>query len=347
LLQRAGFTVSEFEFSPGRTSIVAQQEGTGGPPICLTGHLDTVPLGVAPWSVDPFAGAVQDGKLFGRGASDMKAGVAVIVTAAIARAKASQPGPGTVLVLTAGEETGCEGSRYLSQLGGVLGPVGAIMVAEPSANYPLIGHKGALWLKATTTGVSTHGSMPEKGINAVYKGAELVRKIAAFGFDCGSHEILGSPTVSVGTFHGGSSINVVPDRAEIGIDIRTIPDMSRADLWKQIKKHLGSELSELEIIADLQPVLTDLGTRWVQRIFEIAKRHTGLAVEPRGASYFTDACALQRAYANVPVVILGPGEPGMAHQTDEFCFVNRISEAVDIYREILCEWQSNASGTAA
>jgi len=111
LLDAAGFAVSYHEFDDTRTSLVARIGGSNDvPPLCFTGHIDTVPLGAAPWSVDPFAGEISDGKLYGRGTSDMKSGVAAFVVACTQLADDLARGPGVVLVITAGEETGCEGA---------------------------------------------------------------------------------------------------------------------------------------------------------------------------------------------------------------------------------------------
>jgi len=154
ILNDAGFAVSYHEFAETRTSLVARIGGDAdAKPLCFTGHIDTVPLGAAPWSVDPFAADIADGKLYGRGTSDMKSGVAAFVVAAIRLARELETGPGMVLIITAGEETGCEGAYHLAGLGNVLGDAGAIVVAEPSSNLPFIGHKGALWLKAVASEV--------------------------------------------------------------------------------------------------------------------------------------------------------------------------------------------------
>lgn len=342
LLAEAGFQVEYHEFSPGRTSVIARLAGyrsSGqGKPICFTGHLDTVPIGSAAWNDDPCGGQIKGGRLYGRGSSDMKAGIAAFVVAAIAQLDMLRNGPGIVLVLTASEETGCQGAFHLVKLGNVLGEAGAVVVAEPTANYPLIGHKGALWLKASATGVGAHGSMPEKGINAIYRGARLASKMEAFGFNIAGHATLGSPTINVGTFRGGSSVNIVPDRAEVEIDVRTVPGMSHGRVRDELLTYLAPDIAEIETTADLQHIWTDASDAWVQKVYKIVGRHLGVSPEPRGASFFTDACALKHAYPDAPVVILGPGEPHMAHQTNEYCRVDRIEQSVAIYTDILADW---------
>jgi succinyl-diaminopimelate desuccinylase len=340
LLENGGFSISYHEFADTRTSLVARIGGSSdAKPLCFTGHIDVVPLGAAPWSVDPFAGEISDGKLYGRGTTDMKSGVAAFVVAALHLAEDLAKGAGVVLVITAGEETGCEGAYHLAGLGDQLGDAGAIVVAEPTSNQPWIGHKGALWLKARTTGVTAHGSMPEQGDNAVYKAARAINQLEDFDFNIAHHEVLGKPTLNVGSVHGGLNINSVPDLAEIGIDIRTILDQDHATLRSQLAGYLGDDV-ELEAVVDVGSVLTDPADEWMQEVNGIMTRILGSPPEPRTAPYFTDASALTPAYGGIPTVILGPGETVMAHQTDEYCFVDKISQATDAYIEITQRWNA-------
>src|SRR6185503_16782408 len=158
------------EYAPGRTSLIARLVASSDQaPLCFVGHLETAPLGAPPWGRDPFAGEIADGRLYGRGSTDMKSGVAAFVVAASRLAGRLRSTPGLELVIVAGEETGCDGSRYLATVDGALGRAGAIVVAEPTGLYPCVGHKGALWLHGRTTGVTAHGAMPERGVNAIYK----------------------------------------------------------------------------------------------------------------------------------------------------------------------------------
>src|SRR5437588_407730 len=160
----------------------------------------------------------------------MKSGVAAIVAAALQLSRARLRGPGMTLVLVAGEETGCEGAAHLARTPGALGRAGALVVAEPTGIQPVIGHKGALWLRARFRGVTAHGSMPERGVNAVVKAARAVLKLADLRFDVAPDPLLGAPTLNVGTFAGGLNLNSVPDEAVIGIDLRTIPAQRHAQV---------------------------------------------------------------------------------------------------------------------
>ena len=340
ILDDAGFAVSYHEFAETRTSLVARIGGDAdAKPLCFTGHIDTVPLGAAPWSVDPFAADIADGKLYGRGTSDMKSGVAAFVVAAIRLARELETGPGMVLIITAGEETGCEGAYHLAGLGNVLGDAGAIVVAEPSSNLPFIGHKGALWLKAVANGLTAHGSMPELGINAIYKAARTISQLEDFDFNVARHPVLGKPTLNVGTVHGGMNINSVPDRAEVGIDIRTLPDQDHGDLCAHLSSYLGDDIA-VEPVVDVGSVWTDPAEDWMLDVFDVMAEILGKMPEVCTATYFTDAAALTPAYGGPPTVILGPGEAAMAHQTDEYCVVDRIDQAVDAYVEIAKRWNA-------
>ena len=336
LLEDAGYQVSFHEFAAGRTSLVARREASG-PPICFAGHLDTVPLGAAPWSRDPFGGEVDTGRLFGRGSSDMKSGVAAMVEAALRLAKAPLRKAGITLVLVAGEETGCEGAAHLAKVPGALGLAGALVVGEPTENRPVIGHKGALWLKARTRGITAHGSMPQMGVNAVVKAARAVLDLSAFRFDVSPDPLLGSPTLNVGTLHGGLNVNSVPDEAVIGIDIRTVPAQKHAELRAKLAALLGPEV-ELTPIVDLEGIRTPEDDPFVRQVGEIAAAVTGERRPPGTAPYFTDASVLTPAFGGVPTVVLGPGEMALCHQTDEHCRVGRIEQAAEIYARIARDW---------
>lgn len=338
LLEESGFRIDFYEFDRDRTSLIARLPGSGAqPPLCFSGHIDTVPLGQAPWTVDPFVGDIEGGKLYGRGSSDMKSGVAAFVTAAIGIASRSEPTAGLVLAITAGEENGCEGAYDLVSREGVLGHAGAFVVAEPTSNLPVVGHKGALWLEARTEGVTAHGSMPEQGVNAIYKATNAINSLDSFSFDVPPHPVLGVPTLNVGHISGGLNINSIPDACVFGIDIRTIPKQSHAEVLESLDVHLGQEV-ELRTLVDVEGLWTSPEDPWVREVIEILTGFLGGCPQPSGASYFTDGSALAQVYSGSPGLVLGPGEPGMAHQTDEYCYVDRVEQAVLIYERIASRW---------
>ncbi len=338
LLEDGGFKVTFYEFDERRTSLIARIESSGNKaPICFTGHMDTVPLGTTGWSKDPFNGDVDGDRIYGRGSSDMKAGVAAMVVASLRVCRMSKGAAGITLAITAGEETGSQGAYYLAKLGNVLGKAGAIVVGEPTSNYPLVGHKGSLWLEAQTTGVTAHGSMPERGVNAIYKAVQVVTKLQEYDFNISPHPFLGAPTLNVGTIAGGLNINSVPDQTTIGIDIRTIPGLTHSGLYERLQTYLGEQV-KIKRLVDVGSVATDPQNDWIQEVFDIMEPFLKERPVPRGATYFTDASMLTPAFGNPPTVILGPGEPTMAHKTDEFCYISRIEDATEAYLEIAKKW---------
>lgn len=338
LLEGAGFKVAYHELAPQRASLVATIGGAADKaPLCFTGHIDTVPLGAAQWKMDPFAADTDAGKLYGRGTSDMKCGVAAFVAASLNIADKLARSPGLELVITAGEETGCQGAFHLHRKAGALGRAGAVVVGEPTSNYPFVGHKGAFWLNARTRGVTAHGSMPEKGVNAVYKAARAVAVLEKFRFANPPHPLMGQASLNVGTLHGGLNINSVPDEAVIGVDMRTIPNIRHSELRAELERQLGAEV-ELETLLDIEAVYTAPENPWVQDVFDVMQTFLGNRPDPRVATYFTDAAALNLAYGAPPTVILGPGEAQMAHQTDEYCMIDRVAQSVAAYEEIARRW---------
>lgn len=341
LLREAGYTCRFVEFGPRRSTLVARLGGQDGKPaLGFTGHVDVVPLGAVPWNHDPFGAEIVDGRIYGRGTSDMKSGVAAFVVVAIALAERIRSGPGVTLIITAGEETGCEGAFHLVQqpdAQAILGKVGALVVAEPTANQPLVGHKGVLWLEASAAGVTAHGSMPERGDNAIYKIARAVSSLEAFEFEDGPHPLMGKPTLNVGTVRGGLNINSVPDAAEMTIDIRTVAGQDHGHLYNCLCGQLGKHL-QLKTLLDVASVYTSPEEPWTRQVFEVCQKHFDTPLQPKTVSYFTDAAALLGPLGNPPTVIVGPGEPQMAHQTNEYCEVARIEEAVAIYRELIEAW---------
>jgi succinyl-diaminopimelate desuccinylase len=336
-LEDAGLDLWRHPLAQGRDSLVARWPGTGRrPALCLTAHLDTVPLGRARWNHEPLAAAVHDGRVYGRGTSDMKGGLAALVIAAERVAALGRGEAGLELVLCAGEETGCEGARRLAA-DGALGEVGALLVAEPTSNYPCIAHKGVVWIDAATQGRSAHGSMPHLGENAVYKLVRAIGALERFDFGGPEHELLGRPTLGVGTIAGGVNINSVPDRAVAGVDVRVVPGLDGEEVTARLHGVLGDEV-RLERRLDLPAVATDPGDSWVTEVFEVMEPLIGDRPEPRGLAYFTDASALTPAYGTPPTIICGPGDAVQAHQTDESCSVELLDAAAEGFFEVARRW---------
>jgi succinyl-diaminopimelate desuccinylase len=338
ILEDAGFRVAYHEFAEARTSLIAQiGESAAKPPICFTGHIDTVPLGHAHWSHDAFAGETDGDRVYGRGATDMKSGIAAIVAAAVELAPLLARTPGVVIVITAGEEVGCEGAKFLADRK-LLDRAGAIVIAEPTGNYPYVGHKGLAWFEIETTGVTAHGSMPEVGDNAIVKMAHAIADLEGFRFPIESHAVMGKPTLNVGTIHGGLNTNSVPDEARITVDTRTVPGIDHAHLCGSLERLLAPRGARVRKIVDTPPLYTEPANEWVQRVFEACTPYLGARPLPKTITFSTDGADLKRGFGGPPAVIVGPGEPQLAHQTDEWCSMTRIDQSVDLFRKLMRDW---------
>lgn len=341
VLQQIGFDVTLHGFGERRFNLVARLCGAAvGPPLGFTGHLDVVPLGSAAWTHGPFAGEIDDGRLYGRGSSDMKAGIAAFICACAQSIDTLRRGSGVHLILTGGEETGCDGARALvSERPELLQSLGALIVGEPSANRVLLGHKGALWLRGIARGVTAHGAMPDQGVNAIRIASDALSTL--WDFEVGAaHDAMGAPTLNIGTIRGGININSVPDYAEFTVDIRTVPGIEHA----RVCTHLRERASEIELapVIDLPPVYSEASDNWIARVMELARPFDDAPAAPRTARFFTDAAILKPAAAWPPTIILGPGEPELAHKTDEYCRIDRLRAAVELYRAILDDWVARA-----
>ena len=339
-LEPAGFRLSWRETPGTGVNLVAVLQGEGGrPPLCFTGHMDTVPLGEIPWTVDPFAGEVRDGKLYGRGASDMKSGLAAIAAAGVDLSSLPRRASDVVLIFTAGEETGCEGAKDLAESGLLPAGAGALVVGEPTDCRPLSGHKGALWLRADFFGRGAHGSMPEAGDNAVYKAARAALALENFLTAHSSYPQLGNPTINVGTIGGGGKVNMVPDAAFLEIDLRTVPGLDHDNLENSVQDVLGPG-AKLTRLMDVPSVLTPPDDPWITSVLRVLKRLREIPQTLGTVSYFTDASILCTALGNPPTLIYGPGVARQAHQTDEYCHVAAIVEAREAYAAIAGQWLS-------
>ena len=338
ILEQAGFQVAYHEFAESRTSLVATIGGDAArAPICFTGHIDVVPLGAARWTHDPFAGEVDGDKVFGRGSTDMKSGIAAFVAAAVELAPRLARSPGLVLVITAGEEIGCEGAKYLADHK-LVDRAGAIVVAEPTGNYPYVGHKGLAWFEIETRGVTAHGSMPEVGDNAIVKMARVVGDLEHFRFPVESHDVMGKPTLNVGTIRGGLNTNSVPDEARITVDTRTVPGIDHVHLCGSLAALVGPRGATVRKIVDTPALYTEPANEWVQQVFEACTPFLEGRPTPRTITFSTDGADLKRAFGGPPAVILGPGEPTLAHQTDEWCSLTRLEQSTDLFRTLMRNW---------
>lgn len=218
LLERArawGLQAELVPLSDTRANLDIRLPGDGNEPALMyCGHLDTVPLGEEPWTHDPHEAHLDPGGvLWGRGAVDMKGGVAAMLYGVALLARRSVRLPGDVRFLaTIGEEVDCAGARAALEQG-TMDEVGRLVIAEPTGMELVAAHKGALFLELTARGRAAHAAMPEQGRNAISHLIRLLERVEHFDFGVDEHPLLGRPTVSIGTIAGGSVVNIVPDHS--------------------------------------------------------------------------------------------------------------------------------------
>ena len=335
LLFSNGFHVEFIPFEKNRLHLIAEKGcSTNTPAIVFSGHFDTVPLGEKKWMFEPFTGISTEGKIYGRGSSDMKGGIAAMIIAAIQSFQDGNPEGGVRIIISSGEELGCQGATQLFSTYKNPGCATGIIVGEPTANLPVTAHKGALYLENKASGLTAHSSMPHLGENAIYKIARAITKVENFNFDIDEDPLLGFPTLNVGQVSGGSNINSVPDEASFTIDVRTTNRVSNKYLLEKLKKCLGPDIKTTTLV-DLPAVSSPEKHPFVQKVYRICSITANTAGYPRSVPYLTDASVLQTAFGGAPVVILGPGQPEMAHQTNEYCYTANLEQAVEIYKNIL------------
>lgn len=345
--QAEGIAAELIPEEAGRADVVARLKGTGAPALLFDGHLDTVPPGdETAWTHSPYSGALDQGRIYGRGTSDMKGGIAAQVMAAVLAKRAGIQLAGDLIVAaTCGEEVDNLGAHTLKNAGG-LNHVGAIVVGEPSNNEIFIAEKGALWLEITTFGRTAHGSMPHLGINAIWKMHTFMDKMKGFKPSNDQHPLLGEATFSLNTMNGGFKTNVVPDRCTTTWDGRTIPGKSHADIVAAVQDQLTQLQNtdpefkgEVKVIKDLPSVDTPSHHSLVQLAQQLGQELWGRELTPGGVNYYTDAAVLVPGL-NLPFIIFGPGEPGLAHQPNEYVDVEKLVAATAFYLLLASRWKA-------
>jgi succinyl-diaminopimelate desuccinylase len=337
VLAAGGIPAELISHGPDRASVLARIKGRGkAPNLLYSAHLDTVPVGEQAWLHDPFGGEVADGKVWGRGAADMKGGLAAMIVAALALAEAGTSLAGDlILAFTAGEESDSMGAYAVARRTD-LGPVGAIVVSEPSSNELFVAEKGALWVELTTFGQTAHGSMPELGHNAVMMMVVLLGELDRLPVPYAEHPLLGGFTRSINTIAGGVKTNVVPDRCTATMDMRTVPGQDHAALLRQIEELIaGLSLRQpgfrasMKVLNDNLPLTTPTDHPTVARMAGTIEAVTGRRPMPQGVRYYSDAVAYVPAFA-APMLICGPGQAGLAHQPNEYVEIDRLVESARI-----------------
>lgn len=343
LLKSEGIEAETVEVLPGRDNLIVRMAGENHDKLlCATGHLDTVPPGGIPWEHDPFAAEVVDGKLYGRGTSDMKSGDAAFLYAMIKlKRDGLVPKQDVIFVGTVSEENGSLGAKAFVEAGG-MEKADVLLVCEPSSNELDIAHKGAVWVKVKFYGKTAHGSMPDLGVNAVSRAAKFIAAIDAQSFDVKPDDILGMPSCSVNICQGGVATNVVPDYCEVNIDFRTIPGQTAEDIKAYINTALDTAAkddkdfkAEIEILSDLAAVRCPEGAS----ILDALDKAAGRQHIRRGVRFYTDASTLVRDYPEKQVVIYGPGISEMAHQPNEYCEVEQFERFTETYVNLLKDYE--------
>ncbi|MBM4431278.1 MAG: M20 family metallopeptidase, partial [Chloroflexi bacterium] len=246
-LRAFGIDTQVHEVTPTRHNVYGRIPGRGQGPghLLLAGHMDTVPPGDVPWEHGALSGKLADGRIHGRGSSDMKGGLAAVACAAGALAQSGfKPSSDLLIAATVGEEVDCLGARALVDEGFLQG-VTALAIPEPSGLNLMTAHKGACWVKIVTQGRAAHGARPDLGVNAVLHMQETIRRIVELQWTAPAHPLLGLPTRNVATIHGGTKTNMVPDRCELTIDFRSLPGQVHAHLVAQLQKILDDLAREI------------------------------------------------------------------------------------------------------
>ena len=335
-LEALGLPCELDEFLPGRANVLARVTGRGEKPaLVFSAHLDTTPTGDLPWSFDPFCGEVVDGRLRGRGASDMKSAAAAFIAAADRLNRRAEPLAGDViLALTAGESSNCLGARHLVAQG-FQKEIGAFLCGEPSTLDVIVVEKAILWLEAEARGAIGHVS-GAAGLNAIEMMADFIHALRGLRLDAPAHPLLSPPSIHVGRISGGSAVNVTPDRCLAEIDVRFGPGVGPEAVLTQIERILPAGVRLR--ITDFKPAVEARPDSPFARICaEAVRTRTGRNPEIRGVSYYSDGAILLDGI-DAPFAILGPGDLGMSCQPDESASAEAIRAAADIYVDVAERW---------
>ncbi len=337
-LQPYGFETGLIEQGDKRATLVARLKGNGKKPaVVFNGHADVVPVGASQWQHPPFEGIIEEGKVWGRGSTDMKGGVAAMIVAAKALAQAHAPLEGDLIAtVTTDEEVSMSGARELTQLPDAKNWQ-VVIIPEPTANNLGLAERGVFWPEFTTYGKTAHGSTPELGINAVMMMVHLLTELDKLPIPFQLHPILGNFTRSINTIQGGVKVNVVPDQCTALVDMRTVPGQDHQEILNLLKdflakltKNVPDFNSNIRITFELPPVETSFQEPVVQQFINAARLVVNKDVPVVKIPFATEAAILVPAL-KVPTLIFGPGEPTLAHQPNEYIEISKMVEAAQIY----------------
>lgn len=320
----------------GRTSVVAKIEGEEERNITLCGHLDTVRVKEEDWTKPAFQGLIENEKMYGIGASDMKGGVAAILYAAVLlKRRGIIPKKTVQLALTADEEWAYRGAKNLVD-GGYFDRTDFLIITEPSNLQVSTGEKGELWMRAKFFGKSAHGSTPEVGANTIIPGSELVVNITErYEKIFETDPFWGKVSMNIGQFHGGVQVNIVPNYSEIQLDFRLISEDDKEKVIELVRK-TGEEIAKKhkvrfteEIFNYHSPIFTNSDNPYVKKFLQAARMKEVIVTK-----YCTDGATIIPE-KKMPFIIFGPGDIAQAHQNDEYIELESLYRAVDTFVEFL------------
>jgi acetylornithine deacetylase/succinyl-diaminopimelate desuccinylase family protein len=326
------------EVAAGRPNVSASIGPEDAPGLLFLVHTDTVPAGEG-WTHPPFGGVVAHGRVIGRGAADMKGGMAASV---IAMAALKRSGIELTRSVTLGavidEEEGGQGVRALLERPG-FGAVGAI-VPEPTELQTVIGCRGNCYVEVEITGRSAHAGSPEEGRNAIYGAGRVVEAIRQLhdGLASRRHPLLGPGSWSVGLIEGGTGTAMVPDRCRISVDRRLLPDESGEDAQAQIDDAMASLDLGADGLAAHTELLMEIPSFEVEPAHDLVQGVLRASVDAgaleRPVAGWTAACdgGYLMRYAGIPTVVLGPGSVvEQAHRPDESVAIAEVEVAARAY----------------
>jgi acetylornithine deacetylase len=326
------------DVAPGRPNVTVTLPGGPGPGLLVLGHTDVVPAGDG-WTVPPFGGEVRDGRLLGRGAADMKGGLAAALAAmsALRRAGVELAGPVQLAALADEEQLGI-GIRHW-----ITGPAPDLLgciVAEPTDLQTVVAARGDAYVEVTVRGRAAHAGQPGDGRNAIAGAAAVVAELERWHAEYAGdpHPLVGPRTLSVGTIAGGVGPSVVPAECRLEVDRRLLPGERPADVLAGLEERIGRlgladrGLSwEVCLLMDMPGFETPAGDRFVVAVDGALADAGGPGLPLGGWTAACDGGFVADAW-DVPVVVLGPGSvTGQAHRADESVAVADLLVAARCY----------------
>jgi len=339
-LLKADLNPTFVPLSPNRSSVVCRLPGRKSGSIVLCGHLDTVDTDPSTWRVPPFDGRVENGRLWGLGAADMKGAVAVLLQlVSDLHREALMPVHDVVLALTVDEEVSYRGAATVVE-SGLIDDAKLLLIAEPTAGHLYTGQKGELWIEVTFLGREAHGSTPALGTNTILPAARFCTRLQEEMSLLPEIPDLGRTTLNIGRFRGGRQVNIVPDRSSVHLDIRTVcPEdrdaaIDRIDRLAEEEARASTARFERRILGDHPPIVGAAEEPYARNLAQALIDTTGTS-PPIGISPFsTDAVSIV-PQLDLPVLLYGPGDIAQAHQPNEWVDLQALATAYEVLRRFL------------